>query len=138
MKKLIAFLTLLLCVSFTEMSAQTVLRWSVNTDAGPASLKILINNVVVVDVNQAGGATPQSGIITGLDNDVITYYANSTGSAPFICASTETDLVNDYFAGAFDAYGQPVDGYIYSESWSWNSYDDYDFTIDLRTYTRLD
>lgn len=135
MKKLIAFLTVLMCVSFAQMSAQSVLRWSV---AGPATLKILINDVVVVDVNQTGGATPQSGIITGLDNDVITYYANSTASAPFICASTETDLVNDYFARAFDAYGQPVDGYIYSESWSWNSYDDYDFTIDLRTYTRLD
>lgn len=138
MKKLIILTVLLLSGLFNTVSAQSVLRWSVNTDAGPASLKILINNVVVVDVVQAGGETSQSGIITGLDNDEITYYANSTGNAPFICAGTETGLVDGYLATVFDAYGQPVDGYVYSESWSWNSYDDFDWTIQLKTYTRLD
>lgn len=137
MKKLTAFLILLMSMSFAEISAQSsgsVLRWSINTDAGPASLKIVIGNTTVVDIVQAQGAPQQSGIITGLNNQQITYYANSTGNAPIICAGTETDLVDDYLAGCFDANGQPVDGYIYSESWSWNSYDDYDWTIQLKTY----
>lgn len=138
MKKLIILAVLLLSGLFNTVSAQSVLRWSVNTDAGGASLKILINDVVVVDVVQAQGEPQQSGEIYDLDNDVITYYANSTGNAPFICAATETDLVASYLAGCFDAYGQPIDGYIYSESWSWNSYNDVDFTIQLETYTRID
>lgn len=138
MKKLTAFLILLMSMSFAEMSAQSVLRWSINTDAGGASLKILIDGVSVVDIVQAQGAPQQSGIITPLNNQQITYYANSTGNAPFICAGTETDLVPGYLAGVFDANGQPVDGYIYSESWSWNSYDDFDWTIQLETYTKID
>jgi len=138
MKKLTVFFVLLLCVfSFAEMSAQSVLRWSINTDAGPASLKILIDDILVVDIVQAQGAPQQSGIITGLNNQQITYYANSTGNAPFLCASTETDLVDGWWAGAFDEYGQPIDGNIYSESWSWNSYDDYDWTIELKTHTGI-
>lgn len=115
-----------------------MLRWSINTDAGPASLKILIDGSPVVDIVQAQGAPQQSGTITGLNNQQITYYANSTGNAPFICAGTETDLVAGYLAGVFDAYGRPIDGYVYSESWSWNSYDDFDWTIQLKTYTRID
>ena len=138
MKNLLIITVLLFNGMFNNVSAQSVLRWSVNTDAGPASLKIFINDTLVVDVDQAQGIPQQSGIITGLNNQEITYYANSTGNAPFICAGTETDLVAGYLAGCFDAYGQPVDGYTYSESWSWNSYDDYDWTIDLKTYTRID
>jgi len=42
MKKLIAFLTLLLCVSFTEISAQQTVRWEVS---GYASLQIRVNGV---------------------------------------------------------------------------------------------
>lgn len=129
---------LLLCVSFSELSAQSVLRWSINTDAGAASLKIYVGGVLEVDIVQAQGAPQQSGEIDNIYNEEITYYANSTGIAPIICAGTETGLVEGYLDSCFDAYGQPVDGYIYSESWSWNSYDDFDWTIQLKTYTRID
>ena len=79
MKKLIVIAALLLGGLFNTISAQSVLRWSINTDAGPASLKILIDGSPVVDIVQAQGAPQQSGIITGLNNQQITYYANSTG-----------------------------------------------------------
>lgn len=125
-------------MSFVEVSAQSKLRWSINTDAGSASLKIMIGDSVVVDIVQAQGQPQQSGEIDNIYNEEITYYANSTGNAPFICAGTETDIVASYLAGCFDAYGQPVDGYTYSESWSWNSGVDYDWTIQLKTYIRID
>lgn len=118
---------------FSTMSAQSVLRWSVSTPNGGATLKIKINGVIVVNIQQAQYASTQSGIIENLDNALIEYEATSNDSAPILCAATETDLVAGWLAGCFDAYGNPVDPYVYSESNSWNSYDDYDWTIQLTT-----
>lgn len=136
MKKVTILLTLLLCSMFSSISAQSVLRWSVSTPTGGATLKIKINGVVVVNIQQAQYASPQSGIIENLDNALIEYEATSTDSAPILCVTTETGLV-DYFLdgyyGYWETHGFPPDPFIYSESGSWNSYDDYDWTIQLST-----
>lgn len=135
MKKIAILLMLLFCGVFNTMSAQSVLRWSISTPNGGASLKIKINGAVVVNIQQAQYASTQSGIITNLNNDLIEYEATSSDSAPILCAATETDLVVGWLASCFDVNGNPVDPYVYSESGSWNSNDDYDWTIQLTTIT---
>jgi len=96
MKKLIAFLTLLLCVSFAEMSAQT-LRWEV---LGNTSLKILVNGDLVVDSRSSNSNSqfpaygPQNGILTvapGAYVEVFAYNTSFNSSAILEPIITEDD-----------------------------------------------
>lgn len=132
MKKTTILFTLLLCFIFSNISAQCVLRWSVNTPDGGATLKIKIDGVVVVDVQQAQYAPTQSGIISLNNYSTLEYEATSSG-APLLCAASETLLVPGYIASCYDENGNFRDPYIYSESWSWTVYDDDDYTIQLTT-----
>ncbi|MBA0883580.1 DUF2147 domain-containing protein [Flavobacterium undicola] len=88
MKKLTVFLTLLLCVCFTKMSAQSaeqIITWAVS---GETHLEIYKSNIKVVDVTSTG--TLQTGAFTYTAEDEIEIYANTTGSnnnplLPVIC-----------------------------------------------------
>ncbi|PJJ10483.1 hypothetical protein CLU83_3909 [Flavobacterium sp. 1] len=137
MKKTTVLLTLLLCGLFNTMSATSYLRWSVTTQAGGATLKIKVNGVVEVNVEQARYAAQQSGVIPIPDFAFVEYEAASTDNlVPMLCVTTETDLVDDWLASYNDyfyTYGYPLDPYIYSESGSFNTLDDFDFTIQLST-----
>lgn len=132
MKKIAITFMLLLCGVFSTISAQCILRWSVNTPDGGATLKIKIDGVVVVDVQQAQYAPTQSGIVY-LNNYSTLEYEATTSGAPLLCAASETILVPGYIASCYDANGKFIDPYIYSESWSWTVYDDEDYTIQLTT-----
>jgi len=132
MKKATILLTLLLCCMISTMSAQSVLRWSVTTPYGGATLKIKIDGVVVVNVQQAQYASSQSGIIQVNNFSTIEYEATTSGAA-LLCAASETLLVPDYLASCYDADGNFRDPYVYSESWSWTTYEDDDYTIQLST-----
>lgn len=131
MKKNTVLLMLLLCGVFSTLSAQSVLRWSVHTPDGEATLKIKIDGVVVVNVQQAQYASSQSGIIQ-VDNYSTIEYEATTSGAPLLCAATETLLVPGWIASCYDVNGNFIDPYIYSESWSWTAYED-DYTIQLST-----
>lgn len=135
MKKITILLLFLFCGAFNNISAQSVLRWSVDTPDGGAMLKITIDGVVVVNVQQDQFASSQSGIIQVENNSVIQYEAVAVGSQ-LICAATETELVQGYLDGIFDywrTYGYPPDPLTSYESDSWTAYDDFDYTIQLST-----
>lgn len=135
MKKNIVLLMLLLCGAFSTLSAQSVLRWSVYTADGSASLKIKIDGVVVVNVQQAQYASPQSGVIPVNNYSTIEYEATTSG-APLLCGAGETELIPGYFDGIYAywaTHGYLPDPIAFSESGSWTAYDDFDYTIQLTT-----
>lgn len=135
MKKFAILLMFLSCGAFNTISAQAVLNWSLNTPDGGASLKIKINGVLVVNVQQAQYAVPQSGSIQIANNSLIEYEAQTFG-AQLICAATETGLVQGYLDSIFDfwrTYGYPPDPLTSYEADSWTAYDDFDYTIQLST-----
>lgn len=132
MKKFATLIILLFCGAFNSVSAQSVLRWSVHTPDGGATLKIKIDGVVVVNVQQAQYASPQSGVLQ-VNNDSTIEYEATTSDAPLICAATETDLVAGWISSCFDTNGQFIDPIIYSEFGSWSAHDDFDYTIQLST-----
>lgn len=134
MKKTIVLLMLVLCGVFNTMSAAT-LRWSLSAENGPVSLKIRVGGVVVVDRQLERYATQQSGIILDIpDGTQIEYEATCTDNSAYIlCAATETELVDGWVAGCFDANGQYIDPYVFSELGSWYSNTDFDYTIQLTT-----
>lgn len=81
MKKLTVFFVLLLCVSFAEVSAQTV-RWEVT---GNTWLKISVNGVVMVDSRSNSWGTscppaygPQSGTFSAAAGDQVVIIASNT------------------------------------------------------------
>lgn len=71
MKKLTVFLTLLMCVSFAEMSAQTI-RWEVS---GNATLQIRVNGIT-----QLTASSSSNGMITVAAGDFVEVIATSTVS----------------------------------------------------------
>lgn len=117
MKKLIAFLTLLLCVSFTEMSAQTI-RWQVT---GNTMLQIRVNGVLKVD-EVSSDAIGHTGIINvpaGASVYVFAYNTSFNSSAtlePIITeddewmianSSADYDFLNEEHTGMQESFTMP-------------------------------
>jgi len=127
MKKIIAFLTFLLCVSFTEISAQQTVRWEVH---GNTSLEIRVNGAVVVDSrssnfnSQFPAYGPQNGVLyvsSGAYVEVIAHNTSGNSSAslePMITEddewmiannATEYNFTNEDDTSLYEYFIMPVD-----------------------------
>jgi hypothetical protein len=118
MKKLTAFLILLMCVSFSEMSAQTtgqIITWSIS---GETHLKIYKSTELMVDVTSTGSL--QTGTFTYTSEDEIEIYANATGSSsnPLLPVICEDNYI-----------GSGPNGFFYEPA----THDDYNFTNEEHT-----
>lgn len=95
MKKLTVFFALLLCLSFAEMSAQTI-RWEVS---GNTTLQIFVNGINKVNVATSSNYNSINGVLTVAGGDfaagdlieVYSWNTSGNGSATVLPIITEDD-----------------------------------------------